>query len=168
MSLIYDVAAEKLYGMIGTEHFRMKAVSGGGRGKTKGEADQTISSRSATTRKDEKQDIRGGPVPDGVYLCEYLAHHPKFHECVHLCLITPTDKLLLTRVGATRDMDSFYIHGRGPEGSDGCIVPMDGPHERHRLNLAVKNNPRTELSVIRGMYLLPPMEGTSVIPDNLA
>jgi len=35
--------------------------------------------------------------------------------------------------------DGFYIHGRGPHGSDGCIV-LENDAERKRLNKALKES----------------------------
>ena len=157
MALTYDLAAARLFGTVGGQHFSMDAVSGGGRGRVKGKPDSSFGSHLSTTQEDAKANVRGGPLPSGEYACEYLQNHPPFHECIHLRPLTSTQHLLLTRVGGHRGLNSFYIHGRGPKGSDGCIVPFNHA-ERHRLNLAVRDNPGTHLKVINAAYALPALD----------
>jgi hypothetical protein len=168
MSLTYDVAKERLYGYVGKQHFDMHAASGGGRGRTTGEVDSSMSSHLSTTQEDKTLQRRGGCLPGGVYVCEYRANHPHFHQCIHLKLVTPAKQLTLTKVCGHRGLDSFYIHGQGPQGSDGCIVPVNEKAQRARLNEAVKHHPGTELRVINAIYGLPAMIGTSLIPENIA
>jgi hypothetical protein len=152
MALIYDIFAERLYGVVGCQQFSMYAVSGGGRGRRNGLVDVSFKSRLSTTEEGINQ--RGGPLPSGEYECEYLANHPPFHECIHLRLLTSVDRLTLTKVGGHRALNSFYIHSRGPKGSDGCIVPFNDV-DRHRLNRAIKDNPGTHLTVFNARYGLP-------------
>ena len=161
MSLTYDVAKELLYGTVGKERFHMRAFSGGGRGKAEGAGpgEATLTSKLVTTVEDKTRSIRGGPLPPGGYICEYVAHHSIFGECIHLrgtksarYIATPHARFPIWH-GRPKDGD-FYIHGRGSKGSDGCIVP-EIPAERERLNRAVKNNPGAVLSVINASYMLP-------------
>jgi hypothetical protein len=154
MPLTYDIAAERLFGSVGRQYFDMRAVSGGGRGRKIGLPSHSLSSYLSTTGENSPKGERGGPLPGGDYKCEYLPNHPPFHECIHLRLLTSHQHLVLSKVGGHRGLDSFYIHGRGPKGSDGCIVPLDNA-DRLRLNLAVKDNPGTYLRVINARYALP-------------
>ncbi len=149
--LTYDVQSERLSGTVGAEHFDVRAVSGGGRGsKVRPEGQETLRSWLVGTKEDEARGVRGGPIPPGFYVCCYLQSHPPFGECIFL---EQTLTSLIVRspesaIGiALRDRDGFYIHGQGPKGSDGCIVPMI-ESERKRLNKAVKANPGTPLRVI--------------------
>ena len=134
--LTYSIAREWLNGTVNSESFSMRAWSGGGRGRVGSGAEHTLESYD-TSRKEAKG-ILGGPLPYGVYICKYVANHPKFHECIFLqqtiTSIIQTD--VLGRIYAT-DRGGFYIHGRGEKGSDGCIVP-ENLGERVRLNRAIK------------------------------
>jgi hypothetical protein len=50
---------------------------------------------------------------------------------------------------------STYIHGAGPKGSDGCIVPANNA-ERLRLNQVVKNFEGKVILVVKQVsYMLP-------------
>lgn len=161
MQLTYDIANELLYGTVGKHRFHMRAFSGGGRGKAAGygTGEDTLRSRLSTTIENKEQRIRGGPLPPGDYICTYVAHHSKFHECIHLqstgsarYINSPSARLPIWH-GRPKDGD-FYIHGRGKEGSDGCIVP-EIPAERLRLNAAIKQHPGTVLTVVHASYMLP-------------
>lgn len=161
MALTYDIAKKLLYGAVGKHRFHMRAYSGGGRGKAEkyGPGENTLQSRLSTTVEDEKLAIRGGPIPPGDYECEYVAHHDKFHECVHLkskasarLIASPFARFPIWH-GRPQNGD-FYIHGRGSKGSDGCIVP-EVPTERKRLTDAIKENPGTILTVVHASYMLP-------------
>ena len=171
--LVYDAAEEVLSGKIGKEpQFYMKAYSGGSRGHIAGvgaklaaqylygEA-RTLSSRFANTPRVEdhgRYKRRGGTLPAGHYSCHYVAHHHSFGECIQL--LRATDARAIQSqfsphlIPHYRD-DDFFIHGSGPKGSDGCIVPADYP-ERHRLNRAVKGfSGRVVLLVKNVAYQLP-------------
>ncbi len=161
MALTYDIAKELLYGKVGKHRFHMRAFSGGGRGKKAkyGPGEQTLTSRLSTTIADDDHGVRGGPLPPGEYLCTYVAHHSKFHECIHL-KTTLSSRYIASPVarfpiwhGRPKDGD-FYVHGRGKLGSDGCIVP-EIEAERLRLNRAVKQNSGTKLTVVHASYMLP-------------
>ncbi len=173
-TLTYDAAIEILSGTIGRDAFRMKAYSGGSRGHQPGvrpelaarylhnEA-QRLSSRLATTAevKDPQGGYkrRGGTLPAGHYNCQYIAHHHTFGECIRLLRCSDA-KAIVTPfyphpIPHGRGND-FFIHGSGPKGSDGCIVPAVAA-ERHRLNKAIKHFPGKVLLVVRNVsYLLPP------------
>jgi len=154
--LVYDAAQEILSGTIGNlPPFWMKAYSGGSRGHRAGVNPKlaarylyahagALSSHFANTRTIEDShgnyQQRGGTLPAGHYACHYVAHHPHFGECIQLAraadaaaIYSPFSPFPIPH-GRKND---FFIHGSGPKGSDGCIVPAIDA-ERRRLNLAVK------------------------------
>ncbi len=65
MALTYDIAAARLFGSVGGQHFSMDAVSGGGRGRVKGRPDSSFGSHLSTTQESAKTHVRGGPLPSG-------------------------------------------------------------------------------------------------------
>src|SRR5579864_1847336 len=171
--LVFDAAQGVLSGTIGREPiFHMKANSGGSRGhkavSPKLAAQYlhnqagTLSSYFANTpeikdaRGRYKQ--RGGTLPAGHYSCQYVANHSSFGECIRLwraadarAIHSPFSPYPIPH-GRGND---FYIHGSGPKGSDGCIVPVNNV-ERHRLNQTVKNcSGKVVLLVKNVSYLLP-------------
>jgi hypothetical protein len=174
VELVFDAAQEMLSGTIGYEpRFLMKAYSGGSRGHQAKVAPKqaaaylhnqaaSLSSRMATTR--EVKDAhghykqRGGTLPPGHYSCNYIAHHPHFGECIRL--LKATDAMAIHSPFSPHLIphgrgNDFYIHGAGPKGSDGCIVPANS-HERHRLNKTIKNfQGKVVLRVTNVAYLLP-------------
>src|SRR6187200_3047923 len=86
MALVYDVFAQTLSGSVGDQRFRLRAFSGGGRGKSPGldPGETHLRSWLSTTKLDEGRGVRGGPIPPGVYECVYIANHDRFHECIFL------------------------------------------------------------------------------------
>jgi hypothetical protein len=172
--LVYDAASEILSGTIANNpSFFMTAYSGGSRGHKASVAPNlataylhnqagTLTSRMATTP--EKKDAqghykqRGGTLPPGHYLCRYIAHHPSFGECIRL--LRTVDAMAIHSPFSAHPIphhrgNDFYIHGSGPKGSDGCIVPASQA-ERHRLNQAVKHFPgQVKLLVKNVSYMLP-------------
>ena len=164
MTLTYDAANERLIGNVGDEWFNMHAVSGGGRGSTVTPRGNRLA-RDYDYRTPEPKPqgpglAGGGPLPPGFYICHFLAHHPPFGACISLTPVkfpnvsfTPPYVTMKTLSGSTRD--AFYIHGHGPKGSAGCIVP-DSPGERMRLNRAIKAHPGTVLHSVNPWRTLPP------------
>ncbi len=124
----------------------------------------SLKTHYANTKKIGSQ--RGGTLPSGHYLCHYIAHHPKFHECIWLqrCLdaASVSSPASLHSIAHNRG-DDFFIHGRGEHGSDGCIVPKD-PQQRLALNAAIKSFPgKTYVHVVGTAYLLPAENMSGVI-----
>jgi len=173
-TLTYDAASEILSGSIGHTMFRMTAYSGGSRGhraavnpaladKYLHKQADTLASRLATTSelKDAqgRYKRRGGPLPPGHYTCHYLAHHHTFGQCIRLlrsadatAIHTPFYPHAIPHGRG----DDFFIHGSGPKGSDGCIVPAI-PAERFRLNRAIKQFPGKVMIEVKNVsYQLPP------------
>jgi hypothetical protein len=137
--LSYSIARELLEGSIGTEKFALRAWAGGARGQTGSGAEHSYSSYDVFRQTRHSKGIHGRPLPPGLYICRYINQHPHFAECIFLEQ-TPTALFQIDMNANVRfyDRSGFYIHGRGPHGSDGCIVPENNA-ERLRLNKAVKN-----------------------------
>jgi hypothetical protein len=160
--LTYDAAREWLSGVINAKTFGMRAFSGGGRGSIKtGVAQSSLTSQLATTKlikTGHRYSQRGGTLPPGEYGCLYVAHHRKFGECVRLDRHASATRIASPFASHAfahgRDND-FFIHGRGPLGSDGCIVPADSI-KRLWLNRAVRDHKgAVTLQVINVSYALP-------------
>lgn len=126
--LNYSIRDEMLYGTISSRSMSMFAFSGGGRGSTAGMEQTDIrhwNSQKKAPATFSRQD-RGGPLPAGLYLVNYHGVHEHLGRCAAL---TQTISSLVyadpfSDIGiAVTERDGFYIHGRGPKGSDGCIVP---------------------------------------------
>jgi hypothetical protein len=171
--LAYDAAQELLTGAVGTElRFHMIAYSGGSRGHKANvmptaaaqylhnEAG-TLSSRLATTQTKHSHGHytqRGGTIPPGHYTCHYVAHHPSFGECIRL--LRTSDALAIHSPFSPHAIphgggNDFFVHGSGPKGSDGCLVPANDI-ERRRLNRAVSLfQGKVVLHVKNVSYLLP-------------
>jgi hypothetical protein len=166
--LLYDIANERLMGTIGNERISLWARAGGGRASTthsEGQAGQ-LGLAAWDTQRQLAGNKRGGPLPIGVYVIHKPAHHP--HLGLAAYLEQTVTSLLYempsspTGISVTK-RGGFYIHGRGPKGSDGCIVPMES--FSHLMQLLTTCAP-IALKVInagaRTDKLPPP------IPDNLA
>ncbi len=162
--LLYNADSRQLGGKIGRQAFSMLAESGGGRGSTQASTwESSLRSHMATTReiKDRhgKTIRRGGTLPPGLYTCQYVQSHPKYHECVRLY----RDPTAGTRIRSPfasapiahhRD-DDFFIHGRGDLGSNGCIVPLV-PAQRMLLTHAIRNFGGLVQLTVKGVgYMLP-------------
>jgi hypothetical protein len=126
--LRYSISGEMLYSIAKSFSFSTKAYSGGGRGSTAGVQRTDLAhwstSKKAPTTYNEVN--RGGPIPVGLYIAHYIGKYKKFGEVARL---DQTITSLLQRdfnspVGfKVTDRGGFLIHGEGPKGSDGCIVP---------------------------------------------
>jgi len=166
--LTYDIQSELLQGEVGNQKFHLQAVAGGGRGsKRKPEGDELIRSWSFWTKENEAGGVRGGIIPPGFYICRYVPHHSTFHECIYL--EQTITSVLAPDAGASigvrlHNRGGFYIHARGPKGSDGCIVILN-EGERHRLNRAIKSHDGTPLRSVNP-YLpdyISPRKGEAVV-----
>lgn len=180
--LVYDAAQERLKGTIGAEPmFDMKAYSGGSRGhrghskknaaRYRYQETDWLSSHCSTTVADEVTDAhgrtiyykrRGGTLPAGHYRCK-VTNKPNLGGEVIFLDMQPDTRVIHSPFSPrpipiprkrVREND-FYIHGKGPKGSDGCIVP-EPESERKRLNHVVKNfDGNVILLVINVGYELP-------------
>jgi hypothetical protein len=123
----------------------MFAGAGGGAGSTKNRpvgymANNVYAQGTVTTGKGKKHQ-HGGPLPAG----DYKIGVPYHDEHLGLCaaLSGPAEK----HYGRT---GGFFIHGRGPHGSDGCIVP-DNNAEFHSLMTALTKSKGGALHVLENM-----------------
>ena len=116
--LTYYIFEGVLVGRARGKHFHIMALSGGGGGTTKGGKTFVGNNPYMTAWKTSgtgKKHVHGGPLPLGRYTIEEPQHHP------HLGL---SAELKPDRFTAQMGRSGFFIHGRGPHGSDGCIVPL--------------------------------------------
>ena len=128
--LKYSIMDEILYGTIDGESFSMRAFSGGGRGSTSGMELYDLKHWSSRKKAPPifNKDERGGPLPIGFYLVEYYGVHEHLGRCASLgqTLLSLLQTDYSSPIGlSVTDRSGFYIHGRGPKGSDGCIVPAN-------------------------------------------
>jgi hypothetical protein len=134
--LTYSIGRERLSGNIGPHAISVRAVAGGGRGSTVHPAGQPgqLGPASWDTQRQAVGTRRGGPLPPGTY----IVHKPKYKE--HLGRAAYLEQTLTSSLyknpnsplglsatvrGGQEGKGAFYIHGRGEDGSDGCIVPME-------------------------------------------
>lgn len=112
--LVFNIAECRLIGKIGEAHISATAVSGGRAGsKTKGVVNYLIANNPFATSVKKQGNRPGGPLPLGKYK---LVLHEKKENWIRLVPFAGTN---------LKGRDGFAIHGRGPWGSDGCIVPSD-------------------------------------------
>jgi hypothetical protein len=130
--LTYVVNQGMLFGTVGGEMVNIRTVSGGGGGavdkKTrkprKPDDPSSVNNPLKTGQKEDNKDgVRGGPIPDGSYLIETPFTHGPLGLSARLSPMKGNDMM---------GREGFFIHGRGPKGSDGCIVPLV-PAEFHAL-----------------------------------
>ena len=119
-NLTYYIREGLLVGVSGRRMFHIPALSGGGGGSTQNAGTDTINNPYMEGLKtsgaaNSPFHIHGGPLPPGKYVVHTPAQHP------HLGLSAELEHPDFDPMGR----DGFYIHGRGPHGSDGCIVPLD-------------------------------------------
>ncbi len=106
----------------------MKAYSGGGRGSSAGMELHDVKHWSTQKKAPPvfSQKTRGGPLPVGLYLANYYGVHEHLGRCAILMQtissLVHADPWSGAGISVT-DRSGFYIHGAGPKGSDGCIVP---------------------------------------------
>lgn len=118
--LTYYIFEGVLAGTVGPKMFHMEALSGGGGGSTLGKTSDAVNNPYSEGLKtagkgSAKGHVHGGPIPPGKYTIQAPAQHP--HLGLSAQLVHPHWKPF--------GRDGFYIHGRGPHGSDGCIVPLN-------------------------------------------
>jgi hypothetical protein len=114
--LLYNIVEGTLVGSIDGVSISAQAGSGGRAGsKTKGALNIFVANNPFATRVKKAGMTPGGPLPMARY---ELRPHESRANWIRLTPIAEDGKLLHGR-------DGFAIHGRGPWGSDGCIVPTD-------------------------------------------
>jgi hypothetical protein len=117
--LTYYLFEGILVGTVGQRRFHIPALSGGGGGSTKSPSADSTNNPYMTGLKtsDTKDGHRhGGAIPVGKYTIATPVHNPHLGLAAQL---TPSGSQPMYGRGG------FYIHGRGPHGSDGCIVALN-------------------------------------------
>lgn len=120
-SLTYYIWEGLLVGTVAGGFIHAAAMCGGGGGSTlrvpTGSANNPymvpFRTRGAPRAADH---VHGGPIPLGRYRIAIPRDHPRLGLSARL---TPRDGQPMF------GRDGFFIHGAGPHGSDGCIVPED-------------------------------------------
>jgi len=119
-----------LAGTVDGRMFNMPALSGGGGGSTQHRptfaANNPYMEAFKTVAKAGKGHVHGGPIPPGKYTIKKPGHDK--HLGLSAELVHPHWKPM--------GRDGFFIHGRGPHGSDGCIVPVNA-HQFQKLMTAL-------------------------------
>lgn len=118
-NLTFYIADGLLVGTAGGHTWHVSVRSGGGggaRGNPDGNAD-TDNPNSVDVK--ETGTRRGGPLPPGRYRIGTPGRHGHLG---YSSALTPYDAEQRQHMYGR---SGFYIHGRGPKGSDGCIVPME-------------------------------------------
>jgi hypothetical protein len=111
--LRYNLANGHLSGSIGGRKLSTYAGSGGRAGsKTGGALNWWLANNAFAVRVKKTESNPGGPLPMGKY--KLVLHDSRKNWIRLLPLHQPM-----------HGRDGFAIHGRGPRGSDGCIVPTD-------------------------------------------
>jgi hypothetical protein len=113
--LIYFIYDQVLFGRVNGLHFQMHAVAGGRAGSTNPKVvNKAVANNPYRTAQgeDTAKGIVGGPLPCGKYTLKVDAAR---HNWINL--IPDKDTWMTGRTGG------FAIHGHGPIGSQGCIVP---------------------------------------------
>ena len=92
----------------------------------------------------EAKSIRGGPIPGGRYI---IKKPVKWHGSKAARLEPLSPMTFFKRTGRS---GGFLIHGRGPMGSDGCLVPVN-PSEFQRLMEGLEKDDGGTLWVLETM-----------------
>jgi hypothetical protein len=120
-NLTYSLFEGVLNGTANGESVHVMALSGGGGGSSRhgGNGDTNNPYSTGVKTKEGKVHQHGGPIPLGRYRILPPSRHP------HLGLSCRLDPYDAEQTRHMMGRDGFYIHGRGPHGSDGCIVPLE-------------------------------------------
>jgi len=118
--LSYYIFEGVLIGTAGGKPFHLFALSGGGGGSTRQPPSSSTNNPYMTGLKTAGRGAKhshGGPLPVGWYSIRKPAKHPHLGRAA---------RLVPGSAGQMLGRDGFFIHARGPHGSDGCIVPLSG------------------------------------------
>lgn len=171
-SLRYSISDEMLYGTVSNIPFSMKAFSGGGRGSTQGMAQTDLahwSTRKKAPAKFSQRD-RGGPLPTGAYIVSYYGQHDHLGRCaiLHQTISSIIHLDFTSSAGiSVTDRDGFYIHGEGPKGSDGCIVPAIKEDLKKLLD-AIKSAKKPFLLVVHSEGIRSDKFNSPALSQNIA
>ncbi len=120
-NLTYYILEAVLTGTANGHLINLTAVSGGGGGSRthEGNSDTNNPASQGVKESNGRTHVHGGPIPSGRYRVAAPSRHRRLGLSARL---DPYDD---AQVSIMHGRDGFYIHGRGPHGSDGCIVPME-------------------------------------------
>jgi hypothetical protein len=120
--LVYDPAAERLTGRVAGTPVDLRACSGGRRGATD-------PSRRLDTAESWDQGRVGGPLPAGRYAVVWLGDYVGWsgRRFGPACFLRPDPGTRMRIAASGRVWHDFLIHGPGPGGSEGCLVPVPAP-----------------------------------------
>lgn len=117
-NLTYCIFEGVLTGFANGTLIHISALSGGGGGSTRNHPSGAVNNpymeglKTVSTRAGH---VHGGPLPPGTYTIK----NPALNRHLGLSAeLVPKRANMMGRSG-------FFIHGRGPHGSDGCIVPLN-------------------------------------------
>ena len=118
-NLTYYIFEGVLSGTVNGKFVHIPALSGGGGGTKRkaGPTEPDTVNNPYRTGQAEKAGVRGGPIPVGLYLIQ----KPAAWHGGKAARLTPSQPI---QFFAATGRGGFLIHGRGPLGSDGCIVPL--------------------------------------------
>ncbi|MFT3816255.1 MAG: hypothetical protein QM750_01260 [Rubrivivax sp.] len=112
--LVYNIAEGRLNGEIDGVVIAAYAGSGGrANSKTRGAVNDWLANNPFAVGVKKTASNPGGPLPMGRY---YVVSHEAHKNWL---------RLVPVRQAAMHGRSGMAIHGRGPRGSDGCIVPTD-------------------------------------------
>jgi hypothetical protein len=119
-NLTYYIREGTLVGLVEGRIYNLEALSGGGGGSLTNRTTSAVNNpymEGLKTAQKAKSPfhVHGGPIPPGTYSVDAPARHP------HLGLSARLNHPRFKPMGR----DGFFIHGRGPHGSDGCIVVLN-------------------------------------------
>jgi hypothetical protein len=119
--LTYYLFEGILTGTVAGKFVHLQARSGGGGGTTSeaGANDPAAANNPYRTGQRQQAGVRGGPIPPGGYAIKCPA---KWHGGRAARLEPAVSAGFQEWTGRT---GGFLIHGSGPLGSDGCIVPLN-------------------------------------------
>lgn len=132
-TLTYYIFEGTLAGVVNGTNFAIAALSGGGGGSTKNRPQDSTNNPymyGLKTVGTGNKHQHGGPIPPGRYTIHKPSHHPHLGLSVRL---EPQQAMPNERGG-------FFIHGRGPHGSDGCIVPTDPAQFQRLMHSLIASN----------------------------
>ena len=120
-NLTFYITEGVLAGTANGHMIQISAVSGGGGGSKRNPPNASMNNPSDQSLKEVEgpNHVHGGPIPAG----RYKMMTPHRHRVLGLSArLDPYDDVQASQMYGR---DAFYIHGRGPHGSDGCIVLME-------------------------------------------
>lgn len=132
--LMYNIESRLLTGKIGTTHISAYAGSGGRAGsKVNGAENWWLANNSLATHiggVKSKGTHTFGPIPRGLYTLR-LHESKKKRNWI---------RLIPDKANVMYDRSGFAIHGRGTNGSHGCLVPTDFNVVLHLCKLVKEND----------------------------